>query len=128
LTSHLITSADHVFGTSIALTLAHSHCKILKVGAKACVLLWVSVAIATTQFSNSTGSMGKANQSLKQVLETYSISQNRLTLASGIDRSTLFMWLHEQEEPSPEAIVEIVKALKQINPDAAQQFIQLYLS
>jgi predicted transcriptional regulator len=72
--------------------------------------------------------MGKANKALKQVLATYSINQSRLTLASGIDRSTLLMWLHEQEEPAPETIVEIVKALKQINPDAAQQFIQLYLS
>ncbi|NJL37865.1 MAG: helix-turn-helix domain-containing protein [Leptolyngbyaceae cyanobacterium SM1_4_3] len=72
--------------------------------------------------------MTKANKTLKQVLEIYGISQSRLTLASGIDRSTLFMWLHEREEPAPETIVEIVKALKQINPDAAQQFIQLYLS
>jgi predicted transcriptional regulator len=86
------------------------------------------VAIATPRFSDSTSSMGKANKALKQVLSTYSISQSRLTLASGIDRSTLLMWLHEQEEPASENIVEIVKALKQINPDAAQQFIQLYLS
>jgi transcriptional regulator with XRE-family HTH domain len=73
------------------------------------------------------GGMGKASQALKQVLEKYSISQNRLAVALNIDRSAVFKWFHEQREPTSETIVEITKALKQMNPDAAKDFVQLYL-
>ncbi|GAB4151755.1 MAG: hypothetical protein Fur0046_31120 [Cyanobacteria bacterium J069] len=71
--------------------------------------------------------MGRANQALKQVLETYRISQNRLAVMLGIDRSAVFKWVRDQREPSSETIVEITKALKQLNPDAARDFVQLYL-
>jgi transcriptional regulator with XRE-family HTH domain len=71
--------------------------------------------------------MGKASQALKQVLETHGISQNRLAVALGIDRSAVFKWFHEQREPTSETIVEITKALKQMNPDAARAFVRLYL-
>ena len=71
--------------------------------------------------------MGKASQALKQILEKFGISQNKLAVALGIDRSAVFKWVHDQREPTSETIVEIVKTLKQINPDAAQEFIQLYL-
>lgn len=71
--------------------------------------------------------MGKAGQALKQVLETYGISQNGLAVALGIDRSAVFKWIREQREPSSETIVEITKSLKEINPDAAKEFVKLYL-
>lgn len=71
--------------------------------------------------------MGRANHALKQVLETYNISQNRLAVALGIDRSAVFKWVREQRDPSAENITEITKALKQMNPDAARAFVQLYL-
>jgi transcriptional regulator with XRE-family HTH domain len=71
--------------------------------------------------------MGRASQALKQVLETYGISQNKLAVALGIDRSAVFKWVHEQREPSSETIVEITKALKVMNSKAAKAFVQLYL-
>jgi transcriptional regulator with XRE-family HTH domain len=71
--------------------------------------------------------MAKASQALKRVLEKFGISQNKLAVALGIDRSAVFKWVHDQREPTSETIVEIVKTLKQINPDAAQEFVQLYL-
>ena len=71
--------------------------------------------------------MGRASQALKQVLETYDISQNSLAVALGIDRAAVFKWFHSQREPGSEAIVEITKALKQMNLDAAREFVRLYL-
>ncbi|NJL87577.1 MAG: helix-turn-helix transcriptional regulator [Leptolyngbyaceae cyanobacterium SM1_1_3] len=50
--------------------------------------------------------MGRASQSLKQVLKTYGISQNKLAVALQIDRSAVFKWVHDQREPSLETIVE----------------------
>lgn len=71
--------------------------------------------------------MGKASQALRQVLTKYRISQNKLAVALGIDRSAVFKWFHEQREPTSDTIVEIVKVLKQINLDAAKEFVYLYL-
>jgi transcriptional regulator with XRE-family HTH domain len=71
--------------------------------------------------------MGRANQVLKQVLDTYGISQNKLAIALGIDRSAVFKWFHDQREPSSENVVEIVKVLKELNPEAAKAFVYLYL-
>lgn len=71
--------------------------------------------------------MGKASQALRQVLETFSISQNRLAVALGIDRSAVFKWVHEQREPTSDTIVEITRALKEMNPEAAREFVRLYL-
>lgn len=71
--------------------------------------------------------MGRANQALKQVLDTYSISQNKLAVALNIDRSAVFKWVHDQREPSSERIVEITQALKTLNPLAAKDFVRLYL-
>jgi transcriptional regulator with XRE-family HTH domain len=71
--------------------------------------------------------MGKAGKALQQVLKTYSISQNKLALSLGIDRSVVFRWFHEQVDPSAEAVAEIVAALQQLEPSAAGEFAQLYL-
>ncbi|MEM6252853.1 MAG: helix-turn-helix transcriptional regulator [Cyanobacteria bacterium P01_D01_bin.156] len=71
--------------------------------------------------------MGRASRALKQVLQTYGISQNQLAIALNIDRSAVFKWFHEQREPTSETIVEITKVLKQINFEAAESFVQLYL-
>jgi DNA-binding XRE family transcriptional regulator len=71
--------------------------------------------------------MGRANQALKQVLEIYGISQNKLAVALGIDRSAVFKWVHDQREPSSETIVEITQVLKTLNPLAAKEFVRLYL-
>ena len=71
--------------------------------------------------------MGKAGQALKQVLTTYSISQNRLAVTMGVNRSTVNNWYNETRDPSAEAVTEIYKALRQINETAAEDFINLYL-
>jgi plasmid maintenance system antidote protein VapI len=71
--------------------------------------------------------MGRASQALKQVLEAYSISQNRLAVALEIDRSAVFKWIHGHREPTSDTIVEITKALKAMNVEAAREFVRLYL-
>jgi transcriptional regulator with XRE-family HTH domain len=71
--------------------------------------------------------MGKAGKALRQVLETYGISQNRLAVTMGISRNTVSQWFNETRDPLAEAVTEIVKALKQINEAAAEEFIALYL-
>ncbi len=71
--------------------------------------------------------MGRAGQALKQVLDEFGISQNKLSVMLQIDRSAVFKWVHEQRDPSAETVAEITKALNQINPEAAQAFVQQYL-
>ncbi|MEM9539119.1 MAG: HNH endonuclease domain-containing protein [Cyanobacteria bacterium P01_E01_bin.42] len=71
--------------------------------------------------------VGKAGNALKQVLETYKISQNQLALALEIDRSMVFRWYHEQVDPAGETIADIVTALQRLNLSAAEEFTQLYL-
>jgi transcriptional regulator with XRE-family HTH domain len=70
--------------------------------------------------------MGRASQALKQVLEKYKISQNKLAVVMGISRANVGRWFHGLD-PSAENIAEITKALKQINFDAAKDFVWLYL-
>ena len=71
--------------------------------------------------------MGKAGTVLKQVLETYGISQNKLATAMGIGRSSINRWVNENRDPSGDAILEIRRGLLKIDPKAAQEFIRLYL-
>lgn len=73
------------------------------------------------------GGMGKAGQALNQVLKDYGISQNRLAVTMGINRSTVHQWVNEVSDPLAEAVTEIVKALKQIDPEAARLFMKLYI-
>ena len=71
--------------------------------------------------------MGKAGRVLKQVLETYDISQYSLAATLGIERTNVYRWVHEIRDPTAETLVDIVKALRTIQPDAAQAFVQYYL-
>jgi transcriptional regulator with XRE-family HTH domain len=71
--------------------------------------------------------MGRASFVLKQVLETHGISQNQLAVALGVQRGSVFRWFHDTRDPTAETVVEIVKALKKINPAAAEAFVKLYL-
>lgn len=72
--------------------------------------------------------MGKAGKALKQVLETYGISQNKLAVALGVKPYAVFRWYHEQIDPSAETAVDIAKVLQGINPEAAKEFVRLYIS
>ncbi|MEB3151489.1 MAG: HNH endonuclease domain-containing protein [Sphaerospermopsis sp.] len=71
--------------------------------------------------------MGKAGQALKQVLESYNISQSQLATALGVERPIVFRWYHEKIDPTAETVADIVKALNKINQSAANDFIQVYL-
>jgi len=71
--------------------------------------------------------MGKAGRALKAVLETYSITQNKLAVEMDISRSNIHRWINEVGDPSGDAVIEIRDALQKINPAAAEEFVRLYL-
>ncbi|HAX87502.1 MAG TPA: XRE family transcriptional regulator [Cyanobacteria bacterium UBA11370] len=71
--------------------------------------------------------MGRAGKALKQVLETYSISQNQVAVMMGIGRSNIYRWVHEVRDPGAEMVIQLRDALYKINPVAAEEFVTLYL-
>ena len=71
--------------------------------------------------------MGRAGKALQNVLNTYNISQNRLANALNVRRSVVYRWFHERTDPTAETVVAIVTGLKEINPEAAEEFISRYL-
>mgnify|MGYP002777030380 FL=1 len=71
--------------------------------------------------------MRQAGKALREVLKTYGISQNKLAVAMGIERSAVYKWVHEERDPTAETVVGIVKALRTMNSEAAETFIKLYL-
>ncbi len=71
--------------------------------------------------------MGKAGQALRQVLESYNITQSLLAIGLGVERPIVFRWFHEHTDPTAQTVAEIVQALNHINPSAAQHFVQAYL-
>jgi plasmid maintenance system antidote protein VapI len=71
--------------------------------------------------------MGKAGQALKQVLEEYGISQYSLSVAMDVERNNVHRWVNEKRDPTAETVVEIVRALKSLNPQAAKKFRDVYL-
>ncbi|MGQ4646428.1 HNH endonuclease domain-containing protein [Lyngbya aestuarii] len=71
--------------------------------------------------------MGKAGQALRQVLESYKISQSALATGLGVERPIVFRWFHERTDPTAQTVSEIVQALHKINPSAAKDFVQAYL-
>ena len=71
--------------------------------------------------------MGRASQALKQVLETYNISLNSLAVAMGVKRGSVNRWFHDRRDPTAETVIEIVNALKKINPKAAREFVKIYI-
>ncbi|MFB8789694.1 MAG: helix-turn-helix transcriptional regulator [Potamolinea sp.] len=50
-----------------------------------------------------------------------------MAVTLGVDRSVVFHWFHEKRDPAAETVVQIAEALKGINPDAAAEFIRLYV-
>ena len=81
---------------------------------------------SSTSFDTIEG-MGKAGKALRQVLETYGITQNKLAVALGVKPFVVFRWYHEQTDPTAETAVDIAKVLHGIDPAAAQEFIRLYI-
>jgi plasmid maintenance system antidote protein VapI len=71
--------------------------------------------------------MGKAGKALKQVLEDFEISQYSLSVAMDVERNNVYRWVNEKRDPTAETVIEIVRALKSMNPKAAEAFVSLYL-
>lgn len=71
--------------------------------------------------------MGKVGKALKQVLETYGISQNKLAVTMGTNRASVNRWVQEVRDPAGDVIVEIKNALQKLNSEAAKDFVRLYL-
>ncbi|MGD1905754.1 MAG: helix-turn-helix domain-containing protein [Leptolyngbyaceae cyanobacterium] len=71
--------------------------------------------------------MGRAGRALQETLATYELSQNKLAVTMGMERTVVYRWVHELVDPTGETIVEIVRALNQLDPQAAKAFIALYL-
>jgi plasmid maintenance system antidote protein VapI len=71
--------------------------------------------------------MGKAGQVLRQVLEEYEVSQYSLAMALNIERNSVYRWVNEKSDPSGETILELVRALKELKPEAAKAFVYRYL-
>jgi predicted transcriptional regulator len=71
--------------------------------------------------------MGKAGKALRHVLSNYGISQNRLAVTMGINRSTVHQWVNEISDPLAEAVTQVIKALREIESSAADDFVNLYL-
>jgi transcriptional regulator with XRE-family HTH domain len=71
--------------------------------------------------------MGKAGRVLKQVLEDHGVSQYSLAMQLQIERTTVYRWCNNVRDPSGDTIVEIVTALKELNPEAAREFVRRYL-
>jgi plasmid maintenance system antidote protein VapI len=71
--------------------------------------------------------MGRAGKALKQVLETYDISQNQVAVVMGIGRSNIYRWVNEVRDPGAEMVIQLRDALHKLNPAAAEEFVRLYL-
>jgi transcriptional regulator with XRE-family HTH domain len=71
--------------------------------------------------------MARAGKALKRVLTRYGISQNQLATTMGIDRSNVSRWVSESRDPSAEAVAQIKQALNQLQPNAAEDFVQFFL-
>lgn len=73
------------------------------------------------------GNMGRAGKALREVLTQYGISQNSLAVKMGLQRSAIYKWFHEERDPTAETVADIVEALKALNGEAAESFVQFYL-
>ena len=70
--------------------------------------------------------MRKAGQVLRRVLDSYNISEISLAKGLGVEPLLMFDLSYEQTDPSAETetVVEIVKALHNINLSAAKDFLE----
>jgi plasmid maintenance system antidote protein VapI len=71
--------------------------------------------------------MGRVGSALRQVLEIYGISQNKLAVTMGTDRANVNRWVKEQRDPAGDSIFQIKEALRELDPQAAAEFVRLYL-
>ncbi|MBE9136923.1 helix-turn-helix transcriptional regulator [Nodosilinea sp. LEGE 07088] len=72
--------------------------------------------------------MGKAGYVLKQVLEQYGITQYRFAATMGVGRNSVYRWCSGKIDPTGDTILEIVRVLKTMSPEAAEDFVNQYIS
>jgi transcriptional regulator with XRE-family HTH domain len=70
--------------------------------------------------------MSKAGNALKQVLQSYGITQYQLSAIMGVNRSNFSRWLRGERDPLADVVVDMYWALRSINPSAAKEFLRLY--
>lgn len=70
--------------------------------------------------------MTQAGKALKRILKIYGITQNRLAVVMGVNRSSVFGWANEIADPPGDTVVKIRKALQQIEPAAGEEFVRLF--
>lgn len=70
---------------------------------------------------------GKAGTALREVLEEYMISQNRLAIASKIARSTVNQWVNSARDPLACSVVRIADALDGIKAGSGSDFLSKFL-
>ena len=46
----------------------------------------------------------------------------------GVGRANVYRWVNEVRDPNSETVINIVKSLEEIRPDAAAKFKQLYMN
>lgn len=71
--------------------------------------------------------MGKVGKALKQVLENHNISQSEVAELMDTTRASVSRWFHGKVDPTGDTILEIVEALREIEPLAAKEFVIFYL-
>jgi len=71
--------------------------------------------------------MGRAGNALRQVLISYEIKRSQLAKTMGINPAVMSRWVSEERDPLAEALFEIYRALRKLNPEAAEEFIRLFL-
>lgn len=70
--------------------------------------------------------MSQAGKALDRVLRTHDITQYKLAAVMQVSRSNVHRWRHSVD-PAGDTILAIRDALQKISPDAAAEFIRLYL-
>jgi len=71
--------------------------------------------------------MGRAGQVLRQILDDYNLSQTDLADRMGIGRANIYRWMNEIRDPNSETLISIIRALRQLDPQAADDFKQRYM-
>ncbi|MFM7471750.1 MAG: hypothetical protein ACKO5P_09610, partial [Nodosilinea sp.] len=71
--------------------------------------------------------MTKASTALHHILTTYPITPTQLTTALQIPTATFTAWLQGHLTPPADRLAALISTLHQLNPQAAEDVIQLYL-
>ena len=71
--------------------------------------------------------MTKASTALHHILTTYSITPTQLTTALQIPTATFTAWLQGHLTPPADRLAALISTLHHLNPQAAEDVIQLYL-